>query len=112
MCSVLVDKGLPVSSGTHLWGGSLARRKGRDAFSYALPLTLIAIFISFYFSYYSIGGVSLFPCTAEEGACSRVFVKEFSYITIPMMSFTIAAYLLLLTWVNNFYVKENNTSSR
>ncbi len=83
--------------------------KSLQPFSYALPLTLASLILSLYFSYYSVGGVSLFPCTAAGGGCSRVFVQEFGYITIPMMAFTVSAYLLLLTWVNKVYKKESNT---
>src|SRR3989344_4169756 len=75
-------------------------RKYNNAFVYALPLTLLALLVSAYFSYTSLGGSSIIACTSAEGACSKVFVKEFGYITIPMMGLTVVLYLLLLTWVN------------
>jgi hypothetical protein len=84
--------------------------KGREAFAYALPLSVLALLLSLYFSYYSAGGASILPCTAEGGACSKVYVKEFGYVTIPMMSFTISAYLLLMTWVNKLYKNENSNA--
>lgn len=83
------------------------RRSGREAFSYAMPLILGGFLVSLYYSYYSLGGISLLSCTAEGGGCNQIFVKEFRYITIPMMSLTLTAYMLLLAWVNKLAPVNN-----
>lgn len=82
--------------------------RGRDSFAYALPLVLFAFVISLYYSYFSLGGVSLLPCTAGEGSCNQIFVKEFGYITIPMMSLTLVVYILFISWVNKLYKNEDS----
>lgn len=87
-------------------------KRAGEPFLYALPLILGAFLVSLYFSYYSLGGASLLPCTSGEGSCSQIFVKEFGYITIPMMSLTLSAYLLLLTWINKLYRNDQDSDTR
>ncbi|MDP2651198.1 MAG: disulfide bond formation protein B [bacterium] len=85
-------------------------KRDRNAFDYIIPLAILAGIIGLYQSYANLGGVSLLSCTAAEGACSKIYVKEFGYITIPMMSLTISLYLLLLAWINKIYRNENSNS--
>ena len=89
-------------------------KKGRSfaevAFTFAMPLTLLAFVVALYFTYTTFGGASLLPCTAEGGACSKVFVKKFGYVTIPSMALTTSALLLLIYWVRSIYEKEDSNS--
>jgi disulfide bond formation protein DsbB len=85
-------------------------KKNDAAFLYATPLALISVIISSYHQYVYLGGQSLLPCTALGGACSKVYVFAFSYITIPMMSLTIALYILLLAQFDKVYKYENHHS--
>ena len=82
-------------------------KNDRSVFSYIIPLAAIAGIIALYQTYVYMGGASLLPCTAAEGACSKIYVKEFGYITIPSMSLTIALYLLFIAWAHKLYRNEN-----
>ena len=82
----------------------------RSVFAYSVVLSVFAGVIAAYQSYVYMGGASLLPCTAAEGGCSKIYVKEFGYITIPMMSLTVVLYYLLLAWINKIY-RNSSTSS-
>lgn len=75
----------------------------RTVFQYAVPLALLAGIIALYQSYTLMGGISLLECTSAEGACSRLYVQEFGYITIPVMSLTVSLYILALAWAKKIY---------
>jgi disulfide bond formation protein DsbB len=77
-------------------------KKDRGVFAYALPLALIAGFISIYHSYIQWGGSPLIPCDAS-GSCSKLFVYEFGYVTIPTMVLSVAVLYILLYVANRFY---------
>jgi disulfide bond formation protein DsbB len=83
--------------------GAAVWKKKNDAFIYATPLVLISTLISFYHQYVYMGGKSLLPCTALGGACSKIYIMAFGYITIPMMSLTAALFVLLLAWAHRIY---------
>ena len=71
-------------------------KKDKSIAGYLLPLSLMGAIVSLYHSLTSWGfGASLLACTAVGGACSKVFVLSYGYITIPFMSFTVFAYLIL-----------------
>ena len=81
------------------------------AFLYAIPLTILAGLIALYHAYApKILGSSLLPCLAEGGDCFKVYVSAFGYITIPVMSLTVVAYILLLAWAHRLYRNENSNS--
>lgn len=82
--------------------------KTRSVFLYAVPLAICAGIVALYHSYVYMGGTSLLPCTALGGACSKIYVMAFGYITIPSMSLTIVLYILLLAWINRIYISNNN----
>jgi len=86
-------------------------KKDAGIFVYTVGLTAIASVIALYQSYANWGGASLLPCTAEGGACSKVYVMEFGYITIPAMALTAILYLLLITWINRIYRKNENSNA-
>lgn len=95
---------LVIIFGVALW------KQTNSVFSYAVPMVLIAGLIALYHSYVYLGGASLLPCTALGGACSKIYVFAFGYITIPSMSLTISLYILLLAWAHRIY-NENNSHS-
>lgn len=78
-------------------------KKDLGVFKYSAALSGIAGLIALYHSYVYWGGESLLPCTALGGACSKIYVMAFGYITIPSMSLTVALYFLLLYWINKKY---------
>ena len=85
-------------------------RKDRSVFLYSSVLSALAGIIALYQAYVYMGGASLLPCTSAEGACSKIYVMEFGYITIPVMSLTTVLYYLFLAWVNRLYKNENRNS--
>lgn len=80
--------------------------KDRAVFKYSAALAGIAGIIALYHSYIYWGGASILPCTALGGACSKIYVYEFGYITIPSMSLSVALYFLLLWWANKLNGKN------
>ncbi len=88
---------IPVITGIALW------KRESNALVYAVPLAVIAGIIALYHSYVNLGGTSVLPCTAVGGECSKLYVMAFGYITIPMMSLTIALYVLLIAWAKKLY---------
>ena len=74
-------------------------RKEKLAVYYALPLSLIGGAVALYHSYVLWGGGSLLPCTAVGGECSKVYVMEYGYITIPVMALTTFIYLLTVSYI-------------
>jgi disulfide bond formation protein DsbB len=86
-------------------------KKDNQVFRYVAPLALGGAIIAAYQSYVYLGGGSFLPCTAVGGACSKIYVMAFGYITIPMMSLTISLYILLFAWAHRIYVKDTNSNA-
>lgn len=82
------------------------KAKERTIFAYSAVLALFAGVVALYHSYVYMGGTSILPCTALGGACDKIYVMAFGYITIPSMSLTIVLYLLLLAWINRLYQRS------
>lgn len=86
-------------------------KKLDGAFSYAVPLAILAGLVSLYQAYGpALLGESILPCLADEGECAKVYVKAFGYITIPVMSLTVSLYILLLAWANKIFKDENSNA--
>ena len=83
-------------------------KKINTAFLYAIPLLIMSTLVSAYQSYANLGGASILPCTAAGGACSKVYVMAFGYITIPVMSLTISLFIIMLVWADYVY-RRNQT---
>lgn len=88
--------------GVALW------KRNKSPFLYAVPLVSLSALLALYHSYVYMGGQSILPCTALGGACSKIYVFAFGYITIPMMSLTVSLYVLLLAWAHKIYKNENS----
>ena len=84
-------------------------KKDRGIFDYALPMSIAAFILSLYQSYSNFSGASLLPCTATGGECSRIYVIEYGYITIPLMSLTLVTYLLFIKLCA--YKHEDNSNA-
>ncbi len=94
---------LVIIFGLALW------KKAPKPFLYATPLAILALVVATYHSYVSLGGTSVLPCTAVGGACAKVYVLAFGYITLPLMGLTIALFILLLAWADKIYRNESRT---
>lgn len=77
--------------GLSLW------RRDESGTDYALMLggvgTLIA---AYHVSLQFIGSSPFLPCSAEGVSCLKLYVLEFGYISIPVMSLTIFAWVMLV----------------
>jgi len=82
--------------------------KDKKVFSYIVPFSVVVLLIALYHSYLQIGGTSIIPCDALGVSCSKVLVRDFGYITIPVMSLTVALYTLVLAWAHKLYEKNNS----
>ncbi|MST04381.1 MAG: disulfide bond formation protein B [Candidatus Pacebacteria bacterium] len=75
------------------------KKKYSGIVDYLIPLTIIGGIIALYHVYISLGFNQLgIPCGANPGetSCLIQYVNEFGYITIPVMSLTVYAYILAL----------------
>ena len=75
------------------------KKKYFQIVDYLIPLTIIGGIVALYHVYISLGFNQLgIPCGANPGetSCLIEYVKEFGYITIPVMSLTAYIYLLVM----------------
>ena len=83
-------------------------RKDKTIIDYLVPFSVLGAIVALYQSMvqwgFSFG--SILACTAVGGECAKIYVKEFSYITIPFMSFSVFVYILTLKYV--YYRKEKH----
>lgn len=76
--------------------GSALLWKDRNIIKYTYRLSVLGALVGAYHAFTNLGGRSLTPCTSVGGECSRLYVLEFGYITIPMMSLTVFVVLILI----------------
>lgn len=85
------------------------KKHDRSIFTYILPLSLIASVVAIYNSYIQWGGSPLVPCDPNN-PCTKLYVYEFGYVTIPIMSLSIAVLLIILYFINKSYINENRNA--
>jgi len=61
---------------------------------YLFPMTIFGGIVAFYhaFTHYGLGD-GLVGCTSALGDCGKLYVFEYGYITIPLMSLTVFVFL-------------------
>ena len=71
-------------------------KKEAKAVTYGLVLSIIGTLFALYQNYLYYGGPQILACDSspEAVSCTKLYVFEFGYVTIPIMSLT--AFLLLL----------------
>ena len=84
------------------------RRKDKTIIDYLVPLSVIGAVVALYQSFIQWGFDfgSAVGCANLGGECAKVFFKEYSYITIPFMSFTIFIYIITLKFI--YYHKNRS----
>ena len=81
-------------------------KKDKGIVTYLLPLSIIGGLIALFHSLTNWGiGSSFLSCTATGGACARVYVMEYGYITIPFMALSSFVYLIVVSLI---YYKAKN----
>ncbi len=81
-------------------------KEDRTITDYVIALSGLGLLLSIYQKYIELGGVSVLPCSATAVSCSKVYVVEFGYITIPVMALTSFAFVLVLMLVHNYMTKR------
>lgn len=76
-------------------------KKDKNIFDYSIALSVIGGLVALYNQYLQFGGSLFLPCGVDSNAvsCSIRYVFEFGYITIPMMSLTVFALLIVLAFL-------------
>lgn len=80
---------------------AFTKKFSHEIWYYIRGLSIIGAVIAFYHFVIKMTGSSPFPCSAfsvDGSDCVKQLVVEFGYINIPMMSFTIFAILLILSF--------------
>lgn len=86
--------------------------KDSKVYQYIAPLAAIAFVISLYQSMVQwFPSASFLACTSAGSSCAKVYVNAFGYITIPVMSLTVAAWVLLLAWANRIQRKNEDSNA-
>lgn len=81
--------------------------KDKRMVTYLFPMSVLGGIVAFYHSLTNWGlEGTLLGCTSVGGECSRVYVLEYGYITIPFMALTTFAYLLLISVIYFKSTKE------
>jgi len=72
-------------------------KKDKNIIDYSLVLSAIGILFSIYHYFIQTTQISGLPCSANaaEGGCSTQLVLEFGYISIPIMTMTVFALIIL-----------------
>ena len=70
----------------------------RSVADYSIAFSIFGGAIALYQHYLQMGGASILPCPAVATGvdCAQRYLFEFGYITFPLMSFTIFAFLIVL----------------
>lgn len=74
-------------------------KKERAVADYSIALSIFGGAVALYQHYLQMGGTNVLPCPAIATAaadCSVRFLFEFGYITFPLMSFTVFAFLIII----------------
>ena len=82
-------------------------KKDSSALRHTLTLSLVGDVIALYHSYIQYGGAELIPCGADINSvsCAVRYVFAFGYITIPLMSLTTFAVLIIIAFIARKGVK-------
>jgi disulfide bond formation protein DsbB len=90
-----------------LFGLALIKKDTRIV-DYAILLSAVGILIGLYHYAVQFTGITGLPCpvVGQSASCSRQWVREFGYITIPMMSITSFAAILLFSVAHKLHIRQ------
>jgi len=81
-----------------LFAVALWKKDARVA-DYSIALSVLGAVVALYQHYIQMGGADVLPCPATAGEavdCAVRFLFEFGYITFPLMSFSLFAFLAVV----------------
>ncbi len=80
----------------------------QKALYWLLSLSVIGAGIALFHSYTQWGGThTLLPCTLDGGACGKLYIYAYNYITIPFMSLSMFTYIISVLLVA-LYARRTN----
>lgn len=80
-----------------LFAVALYKQEGSRVADYSLALSIPGALIALYKHYLELGGTEILPCPASGvGSCSKRYIFEFGYVTMPMMGFSLLVLLIIL----------------
>lgn len=80
-------------------------KKDQKIGDYILLLCFIGSIIAIYHSYIQLGGAALIPCSYGGESCSKRYIWEFGYISMPIMSLTGFWSIMALMKIHKFNQK-------
>ena len=81
-------------------------KEDRTITDYIIALSGIGMLLSIYQKYIELGGHGIIPCAATAASCSKIYVLEFGYITIPVMALTSFTFIIVLMLIHNYMTKR------
>lgn len=81
-------------------------KKDLSIIKYSISLSVIGAILAGYHYLLQLNIIKVLPCPAVgySVSCSKLFVMQFGYITIPLMSFT--AFLMIIFFLLSYKLKE------
>jgi disulfide bond formation protein DsbB len=84
-----------------LFGMELYKRD-RSMVDFSIVFAILGSMTSLYHMYIERGGESALPCASPSAinqvSCATRYVYEFSYVTIPVMAFTLSVFIIMILW--------------
>ncbi len=73
-------------------------KSDRSVADYSIAFSVVGGIVALYQHYLQMGGANVLPCPAVSTGvdCAQRYLFEFGYITFPLMSFTIFAFLIIV----------------
>lgn len=90
--------------------GMALRKQEEPILKSCLVLSIMGMAIAIYHTILQFADTAL-PCPAGSVSCSQRFFLEFGYITIPTLSLTIFAAVILLLWCTKIPRKEKTSEA-
>lgn len=88
--------------GLALWRGD------RTITDYIIVLSGLGIILAVYQKYVEFGGVAILPCSSTDISCSKIYVLEFGYITIPVMALTSFVFIFTLMLIGRYVTRAGS----
>lgn len=78
--------------------GTALVTKDRTVALYGIVLSIPGLLVSLYQHYLQMGGTELIDCPAAAGDCTKQIMLEFGFMTFPLLSASLFAFLIVLFW--------------
>ena len=76
-------------------------KKRTDVWQYTVPMSVIGLLVALYHNFLPYFESVGLGCGSSGPSCSKLYVFAFGYLTIPVMSLTVFAILIILSITNN-----------